>query len=111
MRHDRLYLLHIKESIQKIEVYTGGDANAIRSNELIHDAVLRKLQILSESTQRLSLESKARYPSIDWEGISGFRNRLVHSYLAIDVETIIQILENDLFALSQVVDEMLVDPP
>lgn len=47
------------------------------------DAVLRNLQVLSESTQRLSDELKERHPEVQWFSISGLRNVLVHNYLGL----------------------------
>ena len=43
------------------------------------DVALRHGQTLSEATQRLPQELKERHPKINWKGISGFRNILVHS--------------------------------
>ncbi|GBF52998.1 nucleotidyltransferase [Microcystis sp. 0824] len=48
---------------------------------MISDAIIRRLQTLAESTQRLSEELKANIPDVDWRNISGFRNILVHDYL------------------------------
>ena len=48
---------------------------------MVQDAVLRRLQTLAESSQRLSEEIKTSIPSIDWRNISGFRNILFHDYL------------------------------
>ena len=55
MKDDRLYLIHIRECFERIESYVspGGDA-AFMASTLIQDAVLRNLQIMAESTQRLS---------------------------------------------------------
>jgi uncharacterized protein with HEPN domain len=52
----------------------------------LQDATLRRLQTLSESAQRLSPDFKAAHPQIPWTDIAGFRNRLVHAYLDIDLE-------------------------
>jgi len=57
-------------------------------NEIIQDAVLRNLQLLAESSQRISSELKSRYPEVDWRGLSGFRNVLVHDSSGIDVARI-----------------------
>lgn len=46
-----------------------------------YDAILRNLQTLSESTQRLPQDIKDQYPQILWRDIAGFRNILVHNYL------------------------------
>ena len=49
---------------------------------------LHNLQVLAESTQRLSDEFKSRHPEIEWYKIAGLRNILVHDYLGIDLETV-----------------------
>jgi uncharacterized protein with HEPN domain len=55
VKDDRLYLIHISESIAKIESYISGmDAASFLEQSLVQDAVLRNLQVLAESTQRLS---------------------------------------------------------
>ena len=48
---------------------------------MVQDAILRRLQTLAESTQRLSEDLQEKMPTIDWRSISGFRNILVHDYL------------------------------
>ncbi len=75
MKDDKLYLIHIKESIDKIESYVAGlDFAAFLQNTLVQDAVLRNLQVLAESTQRLSDDFKSRHPEIEWYKIAGLRN-------------------------------------
>ena len=55
MKDDTLYLIHIIECILRIESYVQGcDLDKFLENSLAQDAVLRNLQIMSESTQRLS---------------------------------------------------------
>jgi len=49
----------------------------------LQDAILRNLQVLCESAQRLSEESKSQHPEVDWRAMSGFRNVLVHDYFGI----------------------------
>lgn len=78
MKDDRLYLVHILECIDRIERYTAEGKEAFMADEKTQDAVLRNLQVLSESIQRLSAGLKAAHPEVDWRGISGFRNVLVH---------------------------------
>lgn len=85
MKDEKLYLIHIKESIDKIESYVAGlDFAAFSQNTLVQDAVLRNLQVLAESTQRLSDDFKSLHPEIEWYKIAGLRNILVHDYLGIE---------------------------
>ena len=47
--------------------------------------MIRNLQILAESSQRLSSEIKGTQPQIPWRELAGFRNVIVHGYLGIDL--------------------------
>ena len=105
MKSDILYTIHIRECIDRIQDYTAGiDQEQFMASSLIQDAVLRNLQVLAESTQRLSDEFKSRHPEIEWHKISGLRNILVHDYLGIDVETVWTIISEQLTALRNVVE-------
>ena len=89
MKDDKLYLIHISESIEKINSYIAGlDFAAFMENGIVQDAVLRNLQVLAESTQRLSEDFRKSHPEIEWYKIAGLRNILVHDYLGIDLETV-----------------------
>ncbi|NCC33177.1 MAG: DUF86 domain-containing protein, partial [Chloroflexia bacterium] len=79
------------------------------TDTLIQDAVLRNLQTMAESTQRLSDSCKARYPELDWRAIAGFRNVVAHNYLGISLARIWQIIQRDLPPLQQAITKMLAD--
>ena len=108
MKDDRLYLIHISECISRIESYVGGmNKEAFLSSSVIQDAVLRNLQVMAESTQRLSDAAKERRPQVDWYKIAGFRNILVHDYLGVDIERVWTILQKDIPSLKKAIDEMM----
>ncbi|MBF0370166.1 MAG: DUF86 domain-containing protein [Magnetococcales bacterium] len=93
MNKDSVYLEHMVICLQKISEYVaGGRADFFRSS-LIQDAVLRNLQIMAESSQKLSSDLKQANPLVDWRTLSGFRNVLAHDYLGIDLEIIWQVVE------------------
>ena len=50
MKDDRLYLIHIREAIERIEEYTREGAEAFLEDHKTQDAVLRNLHTLAEST-------------------------------------------------------------
>ena len=58
--------------------------------------MIRNLQTLSESSQRLSEEARCCEPGVPWRAISGFRNILVHDYLGLDVDVVWHVLAVDL---------------
>jgi len=96
VKDDRLYLIHISECLARIEEYVRGGRRAFMESNLIQDAVVRNLQTLAESGRRLSEDFKAKHPDVDWRGMAGFRNVLVHDYLGLDIERVWQVIENDL---------------
>ena len=81
MKENQIYLKHICQCINLIESYSKGEKEEFLNNLMVQDAILRRLQTLSESTQRLSDDFKRENQNIDWRSISGFRNILVHDYL------------------------------
>lgn len=94
---DQIYILHILECIERIRNYSGMKREKLVNDQLIQDAVLRVMQTMAESSQRLSPDAKQSHPEINWQGISGFRNILVHDYLGgIDIELVWQVIETEL---------------
>lgn len=78
---NRIYVSHIIECITDIERYTQGNRALFMGNDLVRNATLRQLQIMSESTTRLSEDIKQTLPDIEWRKLAAFRNILVHDYL------------------------------
>ena len=104
MKNDKFYCIHIVESIDKIESYIKGmKRENFLASSLTQDAVARNLQILAESTQRLSTEFKEQHPEIAWHSIAGLRNILVHDYLGIDFGMVWVVIERNLPELKTVV--------
>jgi len=107
MKDDKLYLIHIAECIDRIESYTRGMAKeTFLASSMVQDAVIRNLQTLSESTQRLSARAKEGQPVIDRRKIAGVRNILVHDYLGVDLEKVWNIVQNDLPVLKSTISQM-----
>lgn len=100
------YALHVLDCIDKLkEISKRGN---ILEDFILYDAALRNLQILSESTTHLPEDLKLRYPNINWRGINGFRNILVHDYLGeIDHQTVVKIIDEYLPDLESIIKNML----
>jgi uncharacterized protein with HEPN domain len=84
IKDDKIHIDFILKCIHDVQGYV---AEFLTVEEALadmktYDAVLRKLQIMAETTQRLSDAYKSAHGSVDWGQIAGFRNALVHDYLA-----------------------------
>jgi uncharacterized protein with HEPN domain len=109
MKDDKYYLILTKEYIIKIQKYTEEGYDSFLSDEKTQDAVIRKLQILAETTQRLSDNIKENEKDIPWQDIAGIRNILVHRYTEVNIPRIWLIIQNDLPILIKFVEENIDD--
>ena len=107
MKDNRLYLIHIREAIERIEEYTREGQEAFFEDHKTQDAVLRNLHTLAESAQRISSNLKAKHSQVDWRTLSAFRNVVVHDYLGISLDQIWDIIQNDLPALKKSITAIL----
>lgn len=102
---DLIYLNHILECIEAAQSYTMQGRENFLSNPLVQDAVLRRLQIMAESTQRLSDSLKRDIPVVDWRALAGFRNVLLHDYLGgVSLNRVWEAVFNDLPILKREVE-------
>lgn len=109
MKLDEPYLIYVRDAIGHIEQLTPSSEEDLAKGAFTHDlaAILYYLHTLSEATQRLSEEAKSGYPEIDWPGIAGFRNRLVHGYLNVNTAIVWNVVKNYLPPLKVVISKML----
>jgi uncharacterized protein with HEPN domain len=107
VKDDRVYLKHILRCVSRIEAYAVGGRDAFMASHLIQDAVIRNLQTLAESSQRLSESLKVSQPAVDWKGLAGFRNVLVHDYLGVDLELVHRAVERDVPKLRAACEALL----
>jgi uncharacterized protein with HEPN domain len=57
--------------------HTNAECPRFDALRLVQDAVIRNLQTLAESSQRLSSEVKDTEPQIPWRGLAGIRKLIV----------------------------------
>ena len=69
----------VLECIDKIERMCAMDPAF--ENEYLYDAMLRNLQVMSESTRYIYKELRCENPDVAWKGIRRLRNVLAHGYL------------------------------
>ena len=94
------------DSVAKIERYTEGiDYENFLGDELLQDGVIRQLQIIGESSKRISKEFKKKNSAIPWRDIAGFRDKVVHDYAYIDLEPVWEAASKDIPELKQKLQE------
>lgn len=107
MKSQRAYVQHVIECIGRIAEDSAPGRDAVFASRTLQDAIVRNLQVLCESTQRIDEPHKERHPEIDWTSIGGMRNVLVHDYFEVDFETVWDVIARDLPPLEKAMRAIL----
>lgn len=107
MKDDKLYLIHIVESIRRIESYArDGRAQFMRSS-LTQDAIIRNFEIIGEAAKQVSPQLKQAHPDVPWRSVAGFRDVLIHQYTGVDLDEVWNIIERALPDLRRQIEHIL----
>lgn len=91
----KIFLLHILESIEKLEeITTTTSKEHFLESWIIQDAILKNFIVIGEAVANIDEEIKQKYSSVNWRGAKSMRNFIVHEYFSVDLnfvwETIIE---------------------
>ncbi|MEI6103540.1 MAG: DUF86 domain-containing protein [Methanothrix sp.] len=109
MKDDRVYLIHIWECIQRIESYSIEGRSAFLASTMMQDAIIRNFEIIGEATKHLSLEMRQSHPEIQWRGLAGFRDVLIHNYMGVDLVEVWNIIENELIHIKSSLEPIMTE--
>lgn len=107
-RREATLLLDMLISARAALSYVEGlDRDRFEMDELIKDAVTRRLEVLGEAAGRISEETRAAHPAIPWTAMVGMRNRLIHEYFRVDADIVWTVLREELPRLIEQLEPMI----
>ena len=110
-RSARERLLDITNAIEKINRFLAGISfENFSSNDLVHDAVVRNLEIISEASRHIPDPIKAKTLEVPWREVADFGNLLRHGYDAVNDRILWDTVQRDLPALMRTIGLCLTDP-
>lgn len=97
MNRDKQFLLDILLSAKiAVNYLQGKSIEDFENNLQLQDAVVRRLLIVGEAANRISTTTQQDLTKIPWRQIIGMRNRLVHEYDDLDLDTVWETVKTSL---------------
>lgn len=108
IRTDDVFARHVLDSIHAIQAYLGDySKDNFEKDRLKQSAVIRELEVIGEAVKNVSEKTKKMYPSIAWKQIAGMRDKLIHHYFGVDIDTIWKTIEKDIPILKSAMEEIV----
>ena len=103
----RVYIDDVLECIDKIEECTEGVGEGeFYENTQIQDAVIRRLEIISEAIKNIPADFREQYPDVPRREIAGMRDVLIHGYAGMNLLRVWRVVIDDLPDLKKRFQEM-----
>lgn len=111
MRDSNIYLEHILEAINKIELakenYNSLGEFLSEDKWIYREVTFRQLEIIGEATKNLPKELTNQHKEIPWNQIKGMRNYLIHEYFSINYARVYETVLNDIPQLKSKIQDLL----
>ena len=100
MSRDEPLLLDMLVAASEARGFAAGmDKAQFLASRLHQNAVIRSPEVIGEAASLVSTQFRNAHPQIPWRQIIGMRNRLIHAYARVSLDTVWDVLQDKLPAL------------
>jgi uncharacterized protein with HEPN domain len=107
VKDDRLYLHHMLERCHRITRFVGPGRESFMASEVLQDAIIRNIEVIGEAAKRVSIETRTQMPTVDWRGICGMRDVLIHDYIGVDLNEVWNVVSSRIPELRAALERFL----
>ncbi|MEN3185655.1 MAG: DUF86 domain-containing protein [Atribacterota bacterium] len=102
------FLSDILEHMERAEKYLAGfTLDAFLNDSKTSDAVLRCIEVIGEASKNIPQEVRQKYPSIPWRDMAGMRDKIIHGYFQVDLESVWLVVRDDIPVLKPLLQKVL----
>jgi uncharacterized protein with HEPN domain len=107
-KDDRIRLQHMLDAANEALTFIQGkNRSDLDIDRMLVLSLIRELEIIGEAASKISAETRSQNTSIPWLDISGMRNRLIHAYFDVDLDTVWSTVNRDLPTLKAELEKIL----
>ena len=107
---DKTRLEHILMSAENVIRFTNGKTfNDMQADDMMSYAVVYNIMSIGEAAYHLSKAFRSEHPDTQWEIIMKMRNVLAHDYYKLNIQTVWEVVQNDLPPLREQVVRYLAE--
>ncbi len=83
------YLQHIREELLFLLRRSAGlDESEFLRDETLKRAFVRSLEVIGEAAKKLPQAFREQNAQVDWRGMAGMRDHLIHGYFGVDYDLV-----------------------
>jgi len=102
------YLQDILDSIDEIREFTQGMSfDDFAADRKTINAVLRSIEVMGEASRKIPDRIRSQYTQVPWRKMTGMRDKLIHEYHGVDIDTVWQTLHEDIPPLKDQIQEII----
>ena len=77
------------------EYLTGINSASFLEDHKTQDAVVRNCEIIGEAIKHIPDDYRNQHSTVDWRGLAGLRDVLIHQYFGVDYSAVWEIATNE----------------
>jgi len=105
---DRVRLRHILEASRQAVGFAAGRSRAdLETDLMLQHTLVRLLEIVGEAAKGVSPAFRGDHKHLPWREMAGMRDRLIHGYFDVDLDTVWKTVAERLPPLIQQVEDLL----
>ena len=100
-------LERIVACVDAIDAYVSRVGPGWPADGMAVDAIAKRIEEIGEVAKRVAPQTLATMPSVDWKGVKGIREVIVHDYDEVEVEFLVDVVRTYLPGLRAAITKAL----